>query len=288
MPTGRQAGADADELELAPQKIRAGVEMLRVSRLLERPSPRTSMLSPSTKTGDFRNQRPVGMNRSPAVWLGSPSRPYLSSRLSWAAWIGTALSNSGSPARAPKSRMSAVRDPVAGLAWGPALPEQWGAPARPVDFFDVKADLEALVAPLTLRSEPSEHPALHPGRSARVLLDGREIGWLGAMHPMVQARLDVPGDAPVLFELDADALLARPVPVAGEISKFPPVVRDLAFLVDMAVPAARMLDEMRDECARNPLLSAVRSIDVFDEFVKTAVYRDSRAHVESGFIFYVG
>lgn len=155
---------------------------------------------------------------------------------------------------------------VGGLAWGPALPEQWGAPARPVDFFDVKGDLEALVAPLALRCEPAEHPALHPGRAARVLVDGCDIGWLGAMHPMVQARLDIPGEAPVLFELDAEALLDRPVPVAGEISRFPPVVRDLAFLVDVSVPAARMLDEMRDECARNPLLSAVRSVEVFDEY----------------------
>ena len=72
---------------------------------------------------------------------------------------------------------------VGGLAFGPALPEQWGEPVRDVDFFDVKGDLEALAAPRRVATDPFAHPALHPGRSARVSIDGKVAGWMGELHP---------------------------------------------------------------------------------------------------------
>ena len=155
---------------------------------------------------------------------------------------------------------------LAGLAWGPAWPEQWGAPGRPVDFFDVKGDLQALVDPVELRAEAAEHPALHPGRSARLSIGARAVGWIGALHPLLQQRYGLPGEAPVLFEVELEALLARPVPSYREASRFPPVLRDLAFVVDAALPAQALLDEIGAERAANPLLAIVNEVRIFDEY----------------------
>src|SRR5690606_24700324 len=71
---------------------------------------------------------------------------------------------------------------LAALAYGPAREEQWSLPPRPVDFFDLKGDLEALMAD-RVQCEAATHPALHPGRSARVNLDGQPAGWIGELHP---------------------------------------------------------------------------------------------------------
>jgi phenylalanyl-tRNA synthetase beta chain len=136
---------------------------------------------------------------------------------------------------------------LGGIAYGPAYPEQWGLAERAVDFFDVKGDVESLLAPVKVRFEraahPALHPALHPGRSARVLLDAAPIGWLGELHPRWQRKYELP-QAPVLFELELDALLAAPMPAYREVSKFPPVTRDLALVVDEAVPAQALLELM--------------------------------------------
>jgi phenylalanyl-tRNA synthetase beta chain len=91
------------------------------------------------------------------------------------------------------------------LAYGPALEEQWGAPSRAVDFFDVKGDLEAVLAPAVARFVKAEHPALHPGRSARIELNGRTVGWIGELHPRWMQQYDLP-HAPILFEIETDAL----------------------------------------------------------------------------------
>ena len=155
---------------------------------------------------------------------------------------------------------------LAGLAWGPAWPEQWGAESRAVDFFDVKGDLQALLEPVRLDCTAAEHPALHPGRSARLSIAGRTVGWLGALHPMLQQRYGLPGEAPVLFEVEADAFLARPVATSREHSKFPPVVRDLAFVVDATVAAQALLAEIDAERAANALLSSLNSVSIFDEY----------------------
>jgi phenylalanyl-tRNA synthetase beta chain len=107
---------------------------------------------------------------------------------------------------------------LAALAYGTALPEQWGCAARNVDYFDVKGDLERLLAPRVARFEVAEHPALHPGRSARVLVDGQAIGFIGELHPQWQQKYDLPL-APVLFEVDLDPVERARLPQYVEGSR---------------------------------------------------------------------
>lgn len=129
---------------------------------------------------------------------------------------------------------------VAGLAWGDEAALQWGVPARPVDFYDVKGDVEALLAPRRATFEPAQHPALHPGRCARVLLDGTPIGVIGELHPRWR-QAEGWTHAPVLFELDLDAVLARPVPQAQPVGRHQPVQRDIAVVVAEAVTHAQLM-----------------------------------------------
>ncbi len=150
---------------------------------------------------------------------------------------------------------------IAAAACGPAEEEQWGMQARPVDFFDVKADVEALVWPRIARFEAAAHPALHPGRSARVLVDGAPIGWVGELHPRWQSKFELPQPA-VLFELDAEPLQSVPVPQPGQPSRFPPVVRDLAVLVDAKITVQALLDAFSAE--KPPI---VRSVRLFDQYL---------------------
>jgi phenylalanyl-tRNA synthetase beta chain len=149
---------------------------------------------------------------------------------------------------------------LGGLAWGGALAEQWGAANRAVDFFDVKADIEALLLPFSARFEKLAHPALHPGRAARVLLDGVDIGFIGELHPEWVQKYDLV-NAPVLFELALEALTASRLPAYAEVSKFPPVVRDLAVLVAQETPLQAMLDAVKT--CPNPLLQDVVLFDVY-------------------------
>src|SRR5262249_26386619 len=130
-------------------------------------------------------------------------------------------------------------DSLAGLATGLRLPEQWGLEREsrvPVDFYDVKGDLEALFTGTGARDcfvfEAAETPppCLHPGRSARIRRNGREVGWLGELHPSLVKQLDFTY-TPVLFELDVEALGVEK-PLYREISRFPQVRRDLAVVVD--------------------------------------------------------
>ena len=149
---------------------------------------------------------------------------------------------------------------LAGLAYGGAVPEQWGAPARNVDFFDVKGDLEVLLAPAGARFEKTEHPALHPGRSARVLLAGKEIGVIGELHPKWVQKYDLPL-APVVFELDLDALKQAKLPQYAEVSRQPPAVRDLAVVVDHKLELQALLDGMAAN--RPPLVQDIRLFDLY-------------------------
>jgi phenylalanyl-tRNA synthetase beta chain len=146
------------------------------------------------------------------------------------------------------------------VACGDALPEQWGAPAHRVDFYDVKADLEALAAPVDLRFEPAAHPALHPGKSARVLLNGRGVGWLGELHPRWQQKYELPVP-PVVFEIENDVLASVSVPMYREISKAPPVRRDVAALFDESVAHDAVLDELRRHASA--IVTDVRLFDLY-------------------------
>ena len=149
---------------------------------------------------------------------------------------------------------------LGGIAYGPAFAAQWGMHERKVDFYDVKADIETLLAPALARFERAAHPALHPGRAANVLIEGKTIGWLGELHPRWQQKYELPL-APVLFELDVDALLEVPMPAYAEISKFPPVIRDRSMEVDEALSAQALLDAMKAE-----LPSIVLDLSIFDVY----------------------
>ncbi len=165
---------------------------------------------------------------------------------------------------------------VAAIAYGPAVDEQWGAPTRAVDFFDVKADLEALFAPRQLRFTKAEHPALHPGRCATVELDGKQIGLVGELHPRWLQKYDLP-QAPVLFEVDAAALSERVVPSYTEISKFPGATRDLALVVKQDVPAQLVIDAFNAEIAANPAGKIVQAVVLFDEYRGKGLETDEKS-----------
>jgi phenylalanyl-tRNA synthetase beta chain len=159
-------------------------------------------------------------------------------------------------------------DTLAGVATGARLPEQWGVPPEarvPVDFYDVKGDLEALfTATGSSGSFVFEAPAsplacLHPGRAARILLQGREAGWLGELHPLLVKELDFTY-TPVLFELEVDALGVEK-PAYREISRFPQVRRDLAVVVDETVALSALAE--RVVLAASSLLCDLRIFDVY-------------------------
>jgi len=149
---------------------------------------------------------------------------------------------------------------VAGLAYGAVLPEQWGTAARNVDYYDVKSDVEALFAPSELNFVAAAHPSSHPGRSAQIFMSGQAVGWIGELHPQWQQQNGLP--LPVVwFELDQAALRQTAVPRAAEISKFPPVRRDLAVVVAEGVAVQFLLDAMRSENAPN-----VAELVLFDQY----------------------
>ena len=149
---------------------------------------------------------------------------------------------------------------IAALAAGFAKPEQWGEANRNVDFFDVKADLEALLFPRVAEFERASHPALHPGRSASVKVDGKVVGFIGEVHPVWVQRYEL-GTAPVVFELDLDVLLQSVTPAYAELSRFPAVTRDLALVVDQQVASGALLAGLQ---AVAPAI--VQRIELFDQY----------------------
>jgi len=155
---------------------------------------------------------------------------------------------------------------LAALAFGAWSPEQWGVPPRPADFFDIKGDLESLAAPIPLAFRAEPHPALHPGRSARVLLaNGEAAGWVGELHPALCQEFELPS-APVLFEVDVEPLLACGLPRMTAIPRFPALVRDIAVWVDGGLAAGEVLADLRSLPQKVPELSIVREIGLFDVF----------------------
>ena len=152
---------------------------------------------------------------------------------------------------------------VAGLAYGPNDDEQWATATRAVDFFDVKGDIERLLG--TARFVAEQHPALHPGRSSVVEIDGRRIGYLGQLHPRLQQRYELPA-APIVFELDLVPLLTRPLPQHAELSRFQPVQRDLSVTIDKGVPVQAIVDAVRALSLADGRLSALREFRLFDVY----------------------
>jgi phenylalanyl-tRNA synthetase beta chain len=156
--------------------------------------------------------------------------------------------------------VAGVRQPlrIAAAAYGPAQEEQWGGPQRRVDLFDAKADLDALFAPRAPRYEAAPHPAFHPGRSARVLLDGRPAGWIGELHPQWLHKYDI-SQGVVCFEVDAAAWVELPLPQPFVPSRYPPVTRDIALLVNTDIAVQALLDAIAGEVP-----AIVREVRLFD------------------------
>ena len=138
---------------------------------------------------------------------------------------------------------------LAGLICGSRTPAGWTASKDKVDFFDIKGDLESVLALTGLAEQFSfsaaEHPALHPGQSAMLSRNGEQVGWIGQLHPKLQAQLDV--STPVyLFQVDVAKFSESRLPKFSEVSKFPAVRRDLAFLVDSQIASADLMSEARN------------------------------------------
>ncbi len=143
-----------------------------------------------------------------------------------------------------------VRQPmrVAGLAYGSVDGLQWARKGQGnSDFFDLKGDVETLLAPFQAEFRAASHPALHPGRCASVWLGGVEIGVLGELHPRWRQQWELPG-APLVFELDLDAVLARQPAAFEPVPRFQPAERDLAVVV-------------ADGVTHDALMAAVRAAD---------------------------
>ena len=149
---------------------------------------------------------------------------------------------------------------LAGLSYGDVVPEQWGIPARSVDFFDVKADVEALCKGKAIHFRKFAHPALHPGKSAQIVIEGKPIGWLGELHPRWQKKYGLQRNT-VLFEIVLDSLMPRSLPAVKEISKFPPVRRDIAIIVDNEVSVDSLLFALNAE--KSAIVSDISLFDIY-------------------------
>jgi phenylalanyl-tRNA synthetase beta chain len=145
---------------------------------------------------------------------------------------------------------------VAGIAFGSAAPLQWGSKEQAADFFDVKADVEALLAPAVPQFEAAEHPAMHPGRCAKVLVNGQAVGHVGELHPRWRQSWDL-AQAPVMFELSLDAVLHRDVPKSAGVAKFPNVERDIAVIVKDSVTHAQLMAAVHAAKTQGLLRNAV-------------------------------
>lgn len=155
---------------------------------------------------------------------------------------------------------------IGGIAYGPSAALSWEGKAPTVDFFDVKGHLESLLQPVKLAFESSVHPMLHPGRCARVVLNGQVIGVLGELHPKWKQSWGLP-TAPVLFELELDAVLARDVPAFRAFSKFQAVERDIAVWVGDAITHG----QLQAGIASAPTNGALQSATLFDVYRPTTI-----------------
>ena len=147
---------------------------------------------------------------------------------------------------------------IAGIINGTTVPEQWGASAQNIDFYDLKADVEAL---LSLGNDlhsyqfaAEQHPALHPGQTARIYKDNKAVGWIGTLHPNVAKSMDVKSTC-ILFELEAEAISAAKVPDFKVLSKFPAIRRDIAIIIDDEMNSSVIINSIRQTLKNQIMLS---------------------------------
>jgi phenylalanyl-tRNA synthetase beta chain len=158
--------------------------------------------------------------------------------------------------------VAGVRQPLhlGALAYGAADAPQWGSKERTVDFYDLKGDIEALLSPRRAVFVAATHPALHPGRCARIEIDGEVIGHLGELHPRWRQAYELP-HAPVLFELSLDAARGRVVPQGRPVPRHQISSRDLALVVDDKVSHDQLVHVLRDDAS-----GLVRAAHLFDVY----------------------
>ena len=154
---------------------------------------------------------------------------------------------------------------IAGLVSGPLLPEQWAETARDVDFYDLKGDLQALLSTTGLADDfrfvPASHPALHPGQCAQIMFGDKPVGWIGAIHPLVEKDVAISQRA-FVFELRLSCFEKVAIPHYEQVSRYPAIRRDLALLVDRKVTAARLEDVVRGRA--DSLLKNFHLFDVYE------------------------
>jgi len=159
---------------------------------------------------------------------------------------------------------------VAGMAIGGVDAPHWSTKDRAIDFFDASGDVEALLAPMKPVFEPAQHPAMHPGRCARVLVDGTAIGFVGELHPKWRQAYEL-ASAPVMFELALDAVLQRRVPVFRQVPKMQPVQRDIAVMVAEQVTHAALMAAIWSA----PTNGLLRDATLFDVYRPKAPAQES-------------
>lgn len=166
-----------------------------------------------------------------------------------------------------ETSVKGVRQPlhVAGLVYGDAHEDCWAEAKRPVDFYDVKGDVENLISPLKATFEAATHPAMHPGRCARVLIDGKAVGFVGELHPKICHAYDLPKSA-VVFELEVAPLTELTVPSARAVSKFQPVHRDISVSVPNDVTCAQLQAAVEKVRRTKPEAMIIESLDLFDVY----------------------
>ncbi len=151
---------------------------------------------------------------------------------------------------------------LSGVVVGDLYPEQWAVENRAADFFDVKGDIEALLdmGGTSAEFQSGSHPALHPGQTAAILVGGRQIGWLGCIHPGLARKLGIPSKT-CLFELDMDAVLKGRAPSFEKLSRFPTIRRDLAIVVDVEIPASALCNMIHQQAG-----AMLKDVLVFDVY----------------------
>ena len=152
---------------------------------------------------------------------------------------------------------------LAGAVSGPVLAKQWGVSERNSDFFDTKADLESvldLAKGAEFEFRPGQHAALHPGQTAELIREGCRVGWIGKLHPAIEAKLDI-SQPLYLFEVDISALQAVKIAEFQEISRYPSIQRDLAIVVDLEVPAESLLRTIRKSAGK-----LLVNLELFDDY----------------------
>lgn len=156
---------------------------------------------------------------------------------------------------------------LGGLVYGDLSAEQWADKSRKVDFYDAKADVEALLAlaggDVTFVAD--EHPSLHPGQTARIIRNDEQIGWLGALHPKLNKPLDISGKA-FVFELKLSAVLSAQVPEFSGVSRYPAIRRDLALVVEQSITAGQI-----QHCLKSIDSDILKAFQLFDVYTGDGV-----------------